>query len=29
MVECNEEKLMHEVANEVAAVIEKELGIVQ
>lgn len=26
MVECNEEKLMNEVANEVAAVIEKELG---
>ena len=26
MVECNEEKLMNEVANEVAAIIEKELG---
>ncbi len=26
MVECNEEKLMHEVANEVATIIEKELG---
>ncbi len=29
MVECNEEKLMHEVANGVATVIEKELGIDQ
>ena len=26
MVECNEEELMNEVANEVAAVVEKELG---
>ena len=26
MVECNEEELMHEVANEVAAVVEKELA---
>ena len=26
MVECNEEDLMHEVANEVVAVVEKELG---